>query len=78
MIDVALGGRAAEELILGKDDLTTGCSNDLQKATQIAYSYVRELGMQEDFALLAGEKDQMSDQYNYLVDQQVKLIMEVL
>lgn len=29
-IDVAMGGRAAEELFLGNDEITTGCSNDLE------------------------------------------------
>lgn len=40
-IDVALGGRAAEELIYGKDDTTTGCSSDLERATQVAGSMVK-------------------------------------
>lgn len=40
-IDVALGGRAAEELIFGKDDTTTGCSSDLQRATQVAGNMVK-------------------------------------
>lgn len=29
MIDVAMGGRAAEEIFYGKDNITTGCSSDL-------------------------------------------------
>lgn len=32
-IDVAMGGRAAEEILMGKSDLTSGCSSDLNKAT---------------------------------------------
>lgn len=40
-IDVALGGRAAEELIYGKDDTTTGCSSDLERATQVAGNMVK-------------------------------------
>lgn len=32
-IDVAMGGRAAEEIYLGADQITSGCSNDLAKAT---------------------------------------------
>ena len=48
-----MAGRAAEvtqlkkELILGKDLLTAGCSNDLQQATNLAYQYVFKLGMSE-------------------------------
>mmetsp|Transcript_217 Transcript_217/g.202 ORF Transcript_217/g.202 Transcript_217/m.202 type:complete len:451 (+) Transcript_217:377-1729(+) len=40
-IDVAMGGRAAEEIFLGIDNLTTGCSSDLDKATQTAYHYTK-------------------------------------
>ena len=40
-IDVAMGGRAAEDLFLGKDDITSGCSNDLAKATDLAYMFVK-------------------------------------
>ncbi len=45
MIDVAMGGRAAEEIFLGDDEISSGCSNDLAKATEIAYMYVKQLGM---------------------------------
>lgn len=40
-IDVAMGGRAAEELFIGNDEITTGCSGDLQRASELAYAYVR-------------------------------------
>ena len=35
-MDVAMGGRAAEEIIYGVDKVTTGASSDLQGATAIA------------------------------------------
>ena len=41
MIDVALGGRAAEEMIFGEDDVTSGCSSDLQRATDVAARMIR-------------------------------------
>lgn len=41
MIDVALGGRAAEEMIFGHDDVTSGCSSDLQRATDVATRMIR-------------------------------------
>lgn len=42
---VALGGRAAEELIFGR--ITTGAQNDLERVTQMAYSMITLYGMNE-------------------------------
>jgi cell division protease FtsH len=42
---VSLGGRAAERLVLG--EISTGASNDLARATQLATRMVREFGMSE-------------------------------
>lgn len=41
---VALGGRIAEELIFGDDDITTGASGDFQQVTRIARLMVTQLG----------------------------------
>lgn len=41
MIDVALGGRAAEEMIYGRDETTSGCSSDLMRATDVATRMIR-------------------------------------
>ncbi|HEY8476760.1 MAG TPA: ATP-dependent zinc metalloprotease FtsH [Chloroflexota bacterium] len=46
-----LGGRAAEELVFG--DVTTGASDDLQKATQLARRMVGEFGMSETLGPVA-------------------------
>lgn len=46
-IDVALGGRAAEELIFGK--ISNGASNDLSRATDIARKMITEFGMSDKF-----------------------------
>ena len=45
MIDVALGGRAAEEMIYGREDVTSGCSSDLQRATDVAARMIRVCGL---------------------------------
>lgn len=44
-MDVSMGGRAAEELIFGGEEVTTGASSDFSKATQMARSMVLQLGM---------------------------------
>ncbi len=41
------GGRVAEEVIYGKDNVTTGASNDIQQATSMARSMVTEWGMSD-------------------------------
>ncbi len=42
-----LGGRVAEEIIFGKDNVSTGASNDFQRATAIANKMITEFGMSE-------------------------------
>jgi len=44
---VALGGRLAEEIINGRDNVTTGASNDFQQCTQVAQAMVTQLGMSD-------------------------------
>merc|ERR1719324_350104 len=44
---IALGGRIAEELLNGIDNVTTGASNDFQQCTQTAQSMVMQLGMSD-------------------------------
>ena len=46
------GGRAAEEIIFGKDNITTGASSDLEKATEMTLSMIGIFGMDEKVGLL--------------------------
>ena len=47
MMAVALGGRIAEEIIFGEDEVTTGASNDLQQVASRARQMVTRFGMSE-------------------------------
>ncbi len=52
---VLLGGRVAEEIVFG--EISTGAHNDLQRATDIATSMVKEFGMSETLGYVTFEKE---------------------
>lgn len=51
-IKVSLGGRAAEEIIFGKDKISTGAHGDISQTTDIALKMVTEYGMGETLGLI--------------------------
>ena len=87
-IMVALGGRAAEELVL--DEVSTGASGDLQKANQIARDMITKYGMSENLSNLVfgDENDEVflgksyahirnySEEISAKIDAEVKAIID--
>ena len=84
-IDVALGGRVAEEVVFGT--ITTGAESDIQQLTQIARGMVGRWGMsreigpiavlpQEGNGMLLPGADQPSETTQRLVDDEVRRIVE--
>ncbi|MFA5133201.1 MAG: ATP-dependent zinc metalloprotease FtsH [Patescibacteria group bacterium] len=51
MVLVVLGGRAAEEIIFGKNQITTGASNDLERATKTVRDMISKWSMDEESGL---------------------------
>ena len=58
-IKICLGGRAAELIYYKEDGLTTGVSDDLKQATEIAKSIVCKYGMDEEMGLIALSKEDL-------------------
>ena len=58
MVSSLYGGRIAEEIIYGREKMTTGASNDIERATDIARKMVTQWGMSEEMGpMLYAEED---------------------
>merc|ERR1719163_1189563 len=80
MMCMTLGGRAAEQVMLGK--ISTGAQNDLEKVTQMAYYTVAVYGMNEKIGLLSFPKDDQSLKSPYsedtarMIDEEVRVLVD--
>ena len=84
------GGRIAEVLVFGAENVTTGAANDIQRATEIARSMVTRWGFSERLGPLTyGEEEgevflghsvskrkELSDDTAHLIDEEVRLIID--
>lgn len=88
-ISSLFGGRLAEELIFGHEAVTTGASNDIERATQIARNMVTKWGLSERMGPLSyGEEDDevflgrsvtrhknVSDETAHAIDEEIRAII---
>lgn len=89
-IAITLGGRAAEEIVYGKDNISTGASSDLSKVSETARKMVMSWGMSEKLGNLTYGKSQehifmgrdfghqrdYSEQVAFEIDEEVKAIVD--
>src|SRR6185503_7402765 len=87
---MSYGGRTAEELVFGRDRVTTGAASDIQQATAIARRYVTQWGLSDAIGpVLVGDNEQelflgreiqhrreVSEQTAQLVDSEVKRVID--
>ena len=73
-LKVAMGGRAAEEIVYGKSMITSGAQGDLQQATQLAYQMVEQFGFGASVGPMA-VVDDCSQAQKALVDEEVQSIL---
>jgi cell division protease FtsH len=71
-----LGGHAAEELIYGKDNVTTGATSDFSHVYAIAREMVMNYGMSEAIGKVNVQEGYLSQQTSYLVDLEVHRISD--
>jgi cell division protease FtsH len=89
-IATLFGGRLAEELIFGADAVTTGASNDIERATEVARNMVTKWGLSEKMGPLAYAEDEgevflgrsvtqhknVSDETAHAIDREIREIIE--
>lgn len=89
-LSILFAGRVAEEMILGKDKVSTGASNDIQVATTIARKMITEWGFSDTLGPIAYEEPQgevflgydiskrknMADETALTVDKEIKKLIE--
>ncbi len=89
-ISTLFGGRIAEEMTLGADHVTTGASNDIERATEIARNMVTKWGLSEKLGPLTYSEDdgevflgrsvtqhkQVSDVTVHTIDEEVRKIID--
>jgi len=90
-ISTLFGGRIAEEMINGPDGVTTGASNDIERATEIARNMVTKWGLSDRLGPLTYSEDdgevflgrsvtqhkQVSDDTAHTIDEEVRKIIDV-
>jgi cell division protease FtsH len=84
-IKVTMGGRAAEGLFFGEENITTGASQDIKQATKIAKNMIIKWGMSEKIGFRSfydsegyylEASDQISQQTSEIIDSEIKLLMD--
>ncbi|XP_042451887.1 ATP-dependent zinc metalloprotease FTSH 5, mitochondrial-like isoform X4 [Zingiber officinale] len=79
-LDVCMGGRVAEELIFGENEVTSGASSDLQQATKLARAMVTKYGMSKLVGFVSHNYDDngrsMSTETRLLIEEEIKVFLE--
>ncbi|XP_063074948.1 ATP-dependent zinc metalloprotease YME1L1b isoform X2 [Engraulis encrasicolus] len=75
-MDVSMGGRVAEELIFGAENITTGASSDFDSATKIARMMVTRFGMSEKLGVMTyADQTKQSPETQAAIEKEVRVLL---
>merc|ERR1712070_1275592 len=75
-LDVCMGGRVAEEMIFGADEVTSGASSDIRQATSLARSMVMQYGMSDEVGVVFhSNNDPSSPEMRATIDKEVQKLL---
>ncbi|CAJ0946829.1 unnamed protein product [Ranitomeya imitator] len=76
-MDVSMGGRVAEEIIFGPENITTGASSDFDSATKIAKLMVTRFGMSEKLGVMTySDTGKLSPETQAAIEQEVRTLLK--
>ena len=89
-ISSLFGGRIAEELIFGADKVTTGASNDIERATELARNMVTRWGLSDKLGPLTYSEEEgevflgrsvtrhknVSDETAHVIDEEIRMVID--
>uniref|UniRef100_A0A8C5Q1E6 ATP-dependent zinc metalloprotease YME1L1 n=1 Tax=Leptobrachium leishanense TaxID=445787 RepID=A0A8C5Q1E6_9ANUR len=76
-MDVSMGGRVAEEIIFGEENITTGASSDFDGATKIARLMVTKFGMSEKLGVMTySDSTKLSPETQAAIEQEVRTMLK--
>lgn len=75
-VEIKLAGRAAEDVFYGEDNISSGCSNDLDEATRILTRMLKAMGMSETLGLISCETVRLGLEMEQKLDVEKKKVFE--
>ena len=73
MLAMAMGGRVAEELVFGREHVTSGAASDIQQCTRVARAMITQLGFSDKLGTVAYAEPQQEQFLGYSMGRQQKI-----
>jgi ATP-dependent metalloprotease len=71
-MDIFMAGKAAEQVYYGANYSTSACAQEIEKATNLAYYYIRDMGMIQKKLFINSDTQNLSQAYRFKVDTAVQ------